>query len=50
MIDSEKLDFAVVATPTKFHYPMVKYAFDNNINIFCNISPTLRRRSWLLIQ
>jgi predicted dehydrogenase len=35
MIDSEKLDFAVVATPTKFHYPMVKYAFDNNINIFC---------------
>lgn len=35
MIDNEKLDFAVVATPTKFHYPMVKYAFDNNINVFC---------------
>lgn len=35
MLSSEKLDFVVVATPTKFHYPMVKLAFDNTINVFC---------------
>lgn len=35
MFDNEKLDFVVIATPTKLHYPMVKYAFDNNINVFC---------------
>ncbi|MEI6047776.1 MAG: Gfo/Idh/MocA family oxidoreductase [Bacteroidota bacterium] len=35
MIDNERLDFVVIATPTKFHYPMVKYAFDNNVNVFC---------------
>jgi len=35
MIDSEKLDFTIVATPTKFHYLMVKYAFYNNVNVFC---------------
>jgi predicted dehydrogenase len=35
MIDTEKPDFTVVATPTKFHYPMVKYAFENNVHVFC---------------
>jgi predicted dehydrogenase len=35
MFDKENLDFAVIATPTKFHYPMVRYAFDRNINVFC---------------
>ncbi|MEO7048397.1 MAG: Gfo/Idh/MocA family oxidoreductase, partial [Ferruginibacter sp.] len=35
MIDKEDLDFVVVATPTKFHYPMVKYALEKNINVFC---------------
>ncbi len=35
MIDNEKLDFAIVATPTKFHYPVVKYALANNVNVFC---------------
>jgi predicted dehydrogenase len=35
MIDKERLDFVVVATPTKCHYPMVKYALENNINVFC---------------
>ncbi len=35
MIDTEKPDFIVVATPTRFHYPVVKYAFDRNINVFC---------------
>lgn len=35
MIDSEMLDFVVVATPTKLHYPMIKYAFNHNVNVFC---------------
>lgn len=35
MIDKEELDFIVVATPTKFHYQIVKYAFDRNVNVFC---------------
>ena len=35
MIDKEKPDFVVVATPTKYHYPMVKYALENNVNVFC---------------
>lgn len=35
MIDSEKMDFVIVATPTKFHYPMVKYALEKEIHTFC---------------
>lgn len=35
MIDNENLDFVVIATPTRYHYPMVKYAFDKNVNVFC---------------
>lgn len=35
MIDTEKLDFVVVATPTKFHYQVVKYALEKNIHVFC---------------
>lgn len=35
MIDTEKPDFTVIATPTKFHYPMVKYAFEKNVHVFC---------------
>ncbi|MEO8762880.1 MAG: Gfo/Idh/MocA family oxidoreductase [Ginsengibacter sp.] len=35
MIDKEELDFVVVATPTKFHYPIVKYALEKNIHVFC---------------
>lgn len=35
MIDTEKPDFVVVATPTKFHYPIVKYAMENDIHVFC---------------
>jgi len=41
MIDTEKLDFIVVATPTKYHYPMVKYALDNGLNVFCEKPFTL---------
>ena len=35
MLDEEKLDFVLVATPTRFHYPMVKYAMEKGIHTFC---------------
>jgi predicted dehydrogenase len=35
MLDKEQLDFVLVATPTKFHYPIVKYALEKNIHVFC---------------
>ncbi len=35
MIDSETLDFVIVATPTKFHFPMVKYALEKGVHTFC---------------
>lgn len=35
MLDKEELDFVVVATPTKMHYPMVKYALDKGLHVFC---------------
>lgn len=35
MMDTEKLDFVVVATPTKLHYPIVKYALEKGIHVFC---------------
>lgn len=35
MIDSENLDCVVIATPTKFHYKMVKYALEKGIHTFC---------------
>ncbi len=35
MIDGEKLDCVVVATPTRFHYPIVKYALGKGIHTFC---------------
>jgi predicted dehydrogenase len=35
MIDDEHLDFVVIATPTKFHYEMVRYALEKGIHIFC---------------
>jgi len=35
MIDNEGLDFVVVATPTRYHYPMVKYALEKGVHVFC---------------
>lgn len=35
MIDEESLDFVVVATPTKYHYPIVKYAIEKGLHVFC---------------
>jgi predicted dehydrogenase len=42
MIDKEQLDFVLVATPTKFHYPIVKYALEKNVNVFCEKPFSLR--------
>ena len=35
MIDNEELDFVLVATPTRFHYPIVKYSLEKGIHTFC---------------
>jgi len=35
MIDNEKPDFVIVASPTKFHYEMVNYALERGIHTFC---------------
>ena len=35
MIDTESLDFVVVATPTSLHYNIVKYALEKGIHTFC---------------
>ena len=35
MIDTEKLDCVVVATPSKFHGEIVRYALERNLHVFC---------------
>lgn len=35
MIEKESLDFVLIATPTRFHYPTVKYALGNKLHVFC---------------
>lgn len=35
MIEKESLDFVLIATPTRFHYPMVKYALEKGLHVFC---------------
>lgn len=41
MIAEENLDFILIATPTKFHYPMVKYALEKGLHVFCEKPFTL---------
>lgn len=41
MIDEETLNFVLVATPTKYHYPMVKYALEHGLHVFCEKPFTL---------
>jgi predicted dehydrogenase len=41
MIDEEVLDFVIVATPTKFHYTIVKYALGKSLHVFCEKPFTL---------
>lgn len=35
MFEKEKLDFVIIATPTKLHYQMAKAALQKNIHVFC---------------
>lgn len=35
LIDKESLDFVLIATPTSFHYTMVKYALEKGLHVFC---------------
>jgi predicted dehydrogenase len=35
MIDTLDLDLVIVATPTKFHYHIVKYALEHGVHVFC---------------
>ncbi len=35
MIEKELLEFVLIATPTRFHYPMVKYAMGKGLHVFC---------------
>jgi predicted dehydrogenase len=41
MIDEETPDFVIIATPTKYHYPMVKYALEKGLHVFCEKPFTL---------
>lgn len=35
MIERESVDFVLIASPTRFHYPMAKFALDNGLHVFC---------------
>jgi scyllo-inositol 2-dehydrogenase (NADP+) len=35
MIDTEELDCVFIATPSRFHGEMVRYAIDHNLHVFC---------------
>lgn len=41
MILTEKPDFVVIATPTKYHFPMVKFALEHGLHVFCEKPFTL---------
>src|ERR1700743_1499366 len=42
MIDETKPDAVVVAVPTKFHYPVIKYLLDKKISVFAEKPFSLR--------
>ena len=49
MIEKEYLILLLIATPTRFHYPMVKYALDKGLHVFCEKPFSLtqfRGRNW----
>lgn len=35
LLENEKLDAAIIATPTKYHFEMAKDAIEKGVNIFC---------------
>jgi len=42
MLEENEISALVIAAPTKLHYEMVHYAFERNINVFCEKPFTLR--------
>jgi predicted dehydrogenase len=42
MINNEDLEFVIIATPTKYHFPMVKYALEKGLHVFCEKPFTLK--------
>lgn len=50
MLEKEELDAVVIATPTKFHFTMVKVAIEKGINVFCEkpFALTIREGSELV--
>jgi predicted dehydrogenase len=41
MVNETSPDFVVIATPTKYHYPMVKLALEKGVHVFCEKPFTL---------
>lgn len=41
MVGKESLDFILIATPTRFHFNMVKYALEQGLHVFCEKPFTL---------
>lgn len=41
MLGKESADFILIATPTRFHYNMVKYALEQGLHVFCEKPFTL---------
>jgi predicted dehydrogenase len=35
LITSQSPDFVIIATPTPLHFPMVKYALEHEVHVFC---------------
>ena len=35
MLERESLDFVLISTPTRYHYPMVKLALERGLHVFC---------------
>lgn len=35
MLKKETLEFVLIASPTRFHYPMAKIALENGLHVFC---------------
>ena len=42
MIKIENPEFVIIATPTKCHFPMVKYALEKGVHVFCEKPFTLK--------
>jgi predicted dehydrogenase len=51
MIEDEKPECIVVATPTKFHFEIVKYALERGIHVFCEKPFSLKNEeAFMMVQ